>query len=168
MDFVDSGRDRGPVAVIRRAWDNRAMRLSLLSSAVLLGAASVCFADDLRGASSFLCTVSVAKRCTPDGSCEGDRPQQVRLPVFIEIDLERRRWGATAASGEKWAYDIRVMERDGEILVLQGRDKAHAFTFVIDEPSGAGSYTLNSIVPLSGPEVTVVFGYCTPKRVREP
>jgi len=133
-----------------------------------MSAASLCWADDLRGASAFLCTVSVAKRCTPDGKCEGDRPQQVQLPVFVEIDLVHKRWGATAASGEKWAYDIQVMEREDDILVLQGQMKAHAFSFVIDEASGAGSYTLNSLVPINGPEVTVVFGYCTPAAGRKP
>jgi hypothetical protein len=138
------------------------------AAACLLGVANLSSADDLRGADNFLCTVSVAKRCTPDGKCEGDRPQQVRLPVFVEIDLERKRWGATAASGEKWAYDIQVIERTSDVLLLQGRDESNAFTFVIDEPSGAGSYTLNSIVPISGPEVTIVFGYCTPTRTAKP
>lgn len=144
------------------------MRFPLLCAVALMSTAVTCWADDLRGASAFLCTVSVAKRCTPDGKCEGDRPQQVRLPVFVELDLARKRWGATAASGEKWAYDIQVMEREDDVLILQGRDKTHAFSFVIDEASGAGSYTLNSIFPISGPEVTVVFGYCTPTAGRKP
>ncbi len=138
------------------------------ATACLVCCADLSLADDLRGVDRFLCSVSVAKRCTADGKCEGDRPQQVRLPVFVDIDLERKRWGATAASGEKWAYDIDVMAREGDVLILQGHDKADAFTFVIDEPSGAGSYTLNSIVPLSGPEVTIVFGYCTPTGTAKP
>ena len=123
---------------------------------------AVAGADDLRGAQALLCAATRMLHCTESTRCEGDGARDMNLPAFIDIDLQARRWGGTLASGKKWVMAIQTVERADDMLLLQGQGRGRTFSFVIHEPTGSGGFTEIAYSPLVGPEVFVVFGYCTP------
>jgi hypothetical protein len=135
---------------------------SLAFAVVALSASAPLFADDLREANAFLCAAAEALLCTMDGKCTSEPVRKSTRLAFVEIDLARKSWGATAASGQKWGMDIAVIERKGDTLLLQGNHEGAAFSFVIDAPSGTGSYSMTSYNAIEGPQVLVAFGFCTP------
>jgi hypothetical protein len=114
-------------------------------------------ADNLTGASAFLCAPMEATVCTPEGGCETGPPFYWNIPSFIIVDLERLRLTTTEASGEDRLTPIKNLERDADQIYLQGIELGRAFSFVIDEDTGMASFAV------ARPGMTVTaFGACTP------
>jgi hypothetical protein len=146
------------------------MPVRMITLGVAIGALSASaplLADDLRGANTFLCAAAEALLCTADGNCASEPARKSTRLTFVEIDLASKSWGATVASGQKWGMDITTIDRNGDTLLLQGNHESAAFSFVIDEPSGTGSYSMTSYNPIEGPQVLVAFGFCTPIPLRK-
>jgi len=141
--------------------------IALGVAVVALSASAPLLADDLRGANSFLCAAAEALQCTADGNCASEPVRKSTRLMFVEIDLASKTWGATVASGHKWGMDITTIDRNGDTLLLQGHHESMAFSFVIDEPSGTGSYSMTSYNSIEGPQVFVAFGFCTPIPIRK-
>jgi hypothetical protein len=127
----------------------------LLASVLVL---SPMLADDLTGASKFLCTAVQVTACADDGECTGGAPWDFNIPQFIEIDLEAKTLSTTKASGENRSTKIKNLERDEGLIILQGYERGRAFSFAIDEQSGMASIA----VARDGIGV-VVFAACTPR-----
>jgi hypothetical protein len=135
------------------------MRRFTLGIAVLsVLAASVASADDLTGASRFLCASVQATRCEQGGECVAEVPWNLNIPAFIEVDLDARRLSTTAASGENRATPIAHVTRENGVIVLQGFEMGRAFSFVISEPTGRAA-----VAVASEGRATAVFGVCTPQ-----
>jgi len=114
-------------------------------------------ADDLTGASRFLCAAVQATRCTDGGDCTLDVPWNLNVPEFIEVDLDAKRLGTTAASGENRTTAIEHLTRRDGRIVVQGFENGRAFSWVITESTGR----LAVAVATEG-RVVAVFGACTP------
>ena len=133
-------------------------RLRLLGMAAgLLLAAATLRADDLTGSEHFLCSSVEVTVCTALGECASEPPWNLNVPQFIEVDLENNKLSTTEASGENRSTAIKNLERDGDVIFLQGVENARAFSFVIHEKDGLVSIA----VARDGLSVSV-FGSCTP------
>jgi hypothetical protein len=114
-------------------------------------------ADDLTGASRFLCAPVQATLCIEDGECVVDLPWNVNIPQFIEVDLEAKRLATTEASGENRATPIEHLRRVDGNIVFHGFEMGRAFSWVIDEASGR----VTAAVATDGIAVAI-FGACAP------
>jgi len=123
----------------------------------LLGAPGWVLADNLTGANRILCTAVQATRCVDSGDCEIDLPWNLNVPQFIEVDLTAKKLSTTKASGENRSTPIDQLRRQDGMIVIQGFEKGRAFSFVIDQETGA----LPVAVASQGRAVAV-FGACTP------
>ena len=114
-------------------------------------------ADDLEGASAFLCAPSQATVCTPADGCETGPLWKWDIPTFIIVDLANEMLATTRASGLDRSTPIQKMERDGEHIFVQGTEMGRAYSFVIDEDAGFASFA----VVMTNRTITA-FGACTP------
>ena len=114
-------------------------------------------ADDLSGATSFLCTTSNVIACPVDEECESHAPWKLNVPQFIVFDLEKKTLSTTAASGENRVTPIEHLKREDGLIAVQGTEMGRAFSFVIVERSGR----MSAAVASDGRGV-VGFGACTP------
>jgi hypothetical protein len=133
----------------------RLLPISLLLVAPLTIGAS--HADDLKGVSRLLCSSGQLAACFDDGECEHAAPWTLNVPAFIEVDLGAKKLSTTPASGENRSTPIKNLERTDGRIVIQGFEGGRAFSFLIDEETGA----LTAAVARNGVGV-VVFGNCTP------
>ena len=133
-------------------------RFFLAVALVALGAPAA-FADDATGADRLLCHADTINICYDDGTCEAGSADALNLPQFIEVDLVAKRLSTTKASGLNRTTAIESLKRpDGAgTIVLQGFEKGRAFSFVIEEKTGAVT------IAVAGPSRGVTaFGACTP------
>ena len=133
-------------------------RFKLGVAAVLVLAAGVASADDLTGASRFLCASVRATWCEEGGECAAEVPWNLNIPAFFEVDLDAKRLSTTVASGENRATPIAHMTRENGVIVLQGFEMGRAFSFVINEETGRVA-----VAVASEGRATAVFGACTPR-----
>ncbi len=134
----------------------RLFALCCLIVAPLLAASPAALADDLTGASRFLCSVVSVGRCDIDG-CTDDSPEGAVIPQFVIVDLGAKLLSTTPASGENRTTSIESLRREGGLVVLQGLQNGRAYSFVISEKSG------NASVAIAREElVLAVSAVCTP------
>jgi len=114
-------------------------------------------ADDLAGANRFLCASVQATVCFTDGECGVDLPWNLNVPEFIEVDLDAKRLGTTAASGENRMTAIEHLTRADGVIVFHGFEMGRAFSWVVSEKTGRATVA----VAADGASVAV-FGACTP------
>jgi hypothetical protein len=126
----------------------------LVGSLVLTGPAAR--ADDLTGASRFLCSAVSVSRCDGDG-CDNETTEGANIPQFVTVDLDARLLSTTPTSGENRSTPIETVRREGGLIVLQGLQNGRAFSFVIGEKTGRAS------VAIAREELVLsVFAACTP------
>lgn len=135
------------------------MRLTrgLVAAAILAAGVQAARADDLAGATRFLCASVQATVCVEDGECVVDLPWNLNIPDFIEVDLEARTLGTTAASRLNRTTAIEHLSRSDGVIVFHGFEMERAFSWVISEATGR----LTVAVATDGRSVAV-FGSCTP------
>jgi hypothetical protein len=137
------------------------LKRHLMAFVVLLAVpGATVWADDLTGASRFLCAAVQATACLDEGDCEVDLPWNLNVPEFIEVDLDAKRLSTTKASGENRATAIDHLSRQDGLIVLQGLEMGRAFSLVITESTGR----LAAAIAAEGRAVAV-FGACTPMPV---
>ena len=122
-----------------------------------LMAPAVAVADDLTGSDAFLCSVVYATECLPDGECVGGPAWNLDIPQFIEVDLKAKTLSTTKASGENRSTPIKNMERDDDLIILQGAENGRAFSFMITESTG-----MASVAVAMADQGIVVYAACTP------
>lgn len=125
-----------------------------LAGCCVFGAAR---ADDLTGVDRFICSAGSVSVCCDDGECASGLPAELDIPQFIEVDMVQKRVSTTKASGLNRASPIDNLKRVDGKLVLQGVENQRAYSFLIDEKTGA----LSAAVARDGCSVTA-FGSCTP------
>jgi hypothetical protein len=135
---------------------NKILTVCWLSVALLIASSPAAVADDLTGASRFLCSVVTVGRCDSDG-CTDDTPDGALIPQFVIVDLGAKLLSTTPASGQNRTTPIASLRREGGLVVLQGLENGRAFSFVIAEKSGSAS------VAIAREElVLAVSAVCTP------
>lgn len=112
-----------------------------LVAASLFAASPAVLADDLTGASRFLCSAVTVGRCDVDG-CTDVTPDDVMLPQFVIVDLGAKLLSTTPASGENRSTPIESLQREGGLIALQGLQNGRAFSFVISEKLGSASVAI--------------------------
>jgi hypothetical protein len=132
-------------------------RAKALAIAAILTVPGIALADDLRGADRMLCAATSVTLCVEGDECYKVDPHELNMPQFIEIDLKTRVLKTTPASGQNRKTDIKNLQRENGALILQGYEMGRAFSFLIDEATGAASIA----VARDGIAVAV-FGACTP------
>jgi hypothetical protein len=134
---------------------NAGRRRAGLLVLLMCGTAS---ADDLTGSDSLLCYALSAARCElEEATCEVKTPWQLNLPDFLKLDLDAKRATTTEASGEVRQTDLRTVERNNGVILLQGVQGERAFSWLITETSGEGTLAVSAL----GAGLTV-FTVCTP------
>ncbi len=129
------------------------LRAAWLALAFALPAA----ADDVNGANDILCSTLETTVCFAGGQCVPIFPAELNVPQFIEIDVAAGRLGTTAASGENRSTVAQTVVRNSGHLLLQGMESGRAFSLVIDEISGEGTFA--SAAEGRG---VIAFAACTP------
>lgn len=114
-------------------------------------------ADDLTGAERLLCVTIEVTACSEGSECEPMSPEELNVPRFLKVDLAQRLLSTTEASGENRQTKIEHLRREDGLIVLQGMERARAFSIMISEASGK----LTASVARENLGV-VVFGACTP------
>ena len=124
---------------------------------ILAFAGQALWADDITGHDRFLCSIGDVTMCTVDWECQTDSPSRFNIPDFIVFDLEAGLLKTTEASHENRQTPILSMSREDGQIVLQGLEMGRAFSFNIDEASGALTASASKAGQFSG-----AFGVCTP------
>jgi hypothetical protein len=134
---------------------NRFVLTAFVCTMVL--ATSPLLADDLTGSDRFLCTSVLATSCGDDGECESAPPWELNIPQFIRVDLDAKTISTTKTSGENRSTEIKSIERENGLIILQGSEQGRAFSFVITEKTG-----MSSIAVARDGLAVAVFGACMP------
>lgn len=79
-------------------------------------------AEGLDGSSNAVCAVTLVVACTQDGTCLQGQAKTFDLPELLVLDAKNKVLRATRESGLKAVSPVKNMERNGEILVLQGEN----------------------------------------------
>lgn len=118
------------------------------------------WAENITGENRLLCASNSVLICVEDGECFDVPPRDLDVPQFIIVDTRKNTLSTTAASGEKRSTTINGLEREEGRVYLQGIEGGRAFSFVIEEDSGA----MSAAVAHEGLTVSV-FGACTSANV---
>jgi len=126
--------------------------------AALLGlAASPAWSEQAVPSEPLSCVFFQAFECTPEDGCEATTPEELDAPRLIKIDLAEGKLVAASRTAGALESTIKLSERVGENLILQGLDGALPW-----------SLTLNSETHLLTGAATdddsgfVMFGICVP------
>ena len=130
------------------------LALGLMATALV---AAPSMADDTRGSKKLLCTTESLTVCVDTGECAAGESEEVNIPHFIIINLDKGQLETTPASGENRTTPIKEVSRADGILILQGSQNQRAFSIVITEPVG-----IMSFAAAGDGLVASVFGSCTP------
>ena len=139
---------------------DEAMRISTVWYLALAGSLAWAVpapADDLTGAEQLLCVTIEVTACSEESQCEAVSSEELNVPRFLKVDLANRQLSTTEASGENSQTRVEHLRREDGLIVLQGVERARAFSIMISEASGK----LTASVARENLGV-VVFGACTP------
>ena len=131
---------------------------ALLAASTLVASSPV-RADDLRGAQTFLCAAREVFACVAGDRCDRIEPEVLNIPDFLIVDLASKELRTTAASAENRVSPIASVTRESGLLFLQGTDNGRAWSFLVQEATGA----LTASVAREALSVSA-FGVCTPTR----
>lgn len=124
---------------------------------ILLCAAPGLFAEDLTGADRLLCTSHQAFECEAGESCDDVSLEDLNLPPFILVDLDKKTLSSTEASGQNRSTEMSNLQFFDPLIVIQTAQQGRGMTWVIHEPTGKATMTV-----AIHHEAYVFFGSCTP------
>lgn len=141
---------------------NRIVTITFLTL-MLCCFAAPCFAGDFNGSRPMLCATIKAAQCTPAKGCEDVSLEDVGLPRFAVIDVEKKEIHPARTTGVKRVSPIERVESVEGKLILQGAEEGVegvrdglGWTIAIGEDSG------ELVLTASGEGVAfIVFGACT-------
>lgn len=128
----------------------------LTIAAALLTISGLAIADDVTDSNRLICAASEVVVCFEGAECTKVLPWEMNMPQFVVIDLKKKSISTTKASGEDRSTPIKMLDRDGEQIVLQGFERGRAFSFTIDKLTGL----LTVAISRDGFTASV-FGACT-------
>jgi hypothetical protein len=129
----------------------------LVAVAVVALSSNAVPADNLSGATTFLCAVKHVTHCEIAGECKSVEPWHINVPQFVVIDLDKNMLRTTKASGENRMSTIKNSERMDGLIIIQGAEVGRGFSFVITEETGY----MSAAVAIDDSGV-VGHGACTP------
>ncbi len=143
----------------------RNIKVVILTSVLIWAAAISAQAGDFDGSRSLLCSVINVIECTPTEGCQATTAENVNLPQFIKVDVEKKNAVPARPIEGRGPSEIKRVEHIGGKLILQGADEGIekvrdglGWTAAVSEESG------KFILTASGEQVAfVVFGACVPQ-----
>lgn len=124
---------------------------------IVLMAVTPLLADDLTGANRFLCTSQQAFECEAGADCNGVSLEDLNLPPFIVVDLDKKTLSSTEASGNARSTEMSNLQFFDPLIVIQTAQQGRGMSWVIHEPTGKATMTV-----AIHHEAYVFFGSCTP------
>jgi hypothetical protein len=135
----------------------RADAMRAFLTLVGLAASPVLIADNLQGADRLLCAPVGINICPAGEDCFSANPEELNLPQFIVVDLQKKSLSTTETSDRKRVTTVETVIEVGNLIYLQGNENGRAFSFIIDRDGGQMTSAVARIdFNLSG------FGACTP------
>jgi len=113
-------------------------------------------AGDFDGTKPFICSVVQVIVCPRDGEIEKDTAENVNLPQFFFINVEKRTVSAKGSKGEKRETAIENVRHENGTLILEGVQLGKAWHAVINEQTGKTTLT-----GATDDTAFVVFAACT-------
>jgi hypothetical protein len=108
------------------------------------------------GSEPLLCAVIKAVECDVERGCQEASVEDMNLPRFIKVDLDKNKISGKKEDGSKRETNIKVIEQVDNKLIMQGSEQGRGWSIVIGKDTGKMSATV------SADEVGfVVFGACT-------
>ena len=132
-------------------------RIVVLILALLLisGLPSYVLAGDFDGSKPLLCAVIETIECAPDSECLRGEAESIDMPAFLKINFAKKTISGTRQDGTERTTEIKIMERVGGNLILQGVQNGKGWTMVISEATGKATITASD-----NQVGFVVFGAC--------
>ena len=124
---------------------------------ILGSAAGPLLADDLTGANRFLCTTHQAFECEAGEDCDLVMIEDLNLPAFIVVDLDKKTLSSTEASGEGRTTEMANLQFVDPLIVIQTAQNGRGMSWVIHEPTGKSTMSV-----AIHHEAYIFFGSCTP------
>jgi hypothetical protein len=124
---------------------------------IVLLAATPLLADDITGANEFMCTTHEVFECEAGAECYPVSLDDLKLPAFVMVDLDKKTMKTTEASGQGRSTEIKNLEFFDPLIVIQTAQLGRGMTWVIHEPTGKSTMTVTI-----HHEAYVFFGTCTP------
>jgi hypothetical protein len=124
---------------------------------IVLLAATPLLADDISGANQFICTTHDVFECEAGAECYEVSLDDLKLPAFVMVDLDKKTMKTTEASNQQRSTEIKNLEFFDPLIVIQTAQLGRGMTWVIHEPTGRSTMTVTI-----HHEAYVFFGTCTP------
>jgi len=129
-------------------------KLAIAIAGVLAG--GVVLADNLEGVEEMICAPAQVQVCIENDTCYLASPDDLDMPDFVVIDIDKKTISTTRASNENRSTPFSSVSKSDGLIYLQGVEGGRAFSFVIDEATGR----MTVAVSRDGLSVSV-FGACT-------
>ena len=113
-------------------------------------------ADSLVGVDKMICATTQVQICIEYDTCYAAAPDELDVPEFVIIDLEKKSISTTKASDQDRSTSFTSVERDDGLIYLQGFEGGRVFSFVVHEVTGR----ITAALVRDGLSVSV-FGACT-------
>jgi hypothetical protein len=113
-------------------------------------------ADSLVGVDKMICATTQVQICIEHDTCYAAAPDELDVPEFVIIDLEKKSISTTKASDQDRSTSFTSVERDDGLIYLQGFEGGRVFSFVVHEGTGR----ITAALVRDGLSVSV-FGACT-------
>jgi len=127
----------------------------LISTALALVPALNCEAQNFNGSKPFICAMTDASQCTPDGNCARVPISVANIPQFVTVDVQQRLVSAGDGSGGTRTSKIGQVEHPPELLRLSGADGDAGWIATIEESSGK-----LTLAVLGDQDGYIIFGAC--------
>ena len=108
------------------------------------------------GSSPLLCAFTEAFECSIDRGCQEGNAEDMNIPQFIRIDVSKNKVTSAEVNEEKRESDIKNLEHNNGMLILQGVEGGRGWNVVIAEDTGHMSGTATE-----DEGGFIVFGACT-------
>src|ERR1043166_9424125 len=114
-------------------------------------------AGEFDGRKPFICSLTQVFVCERNGEIEKDTAEQVNLPQYFFIDVEKRVVKAKGPSGDARESAIEAVWHEDGALILEGVQLGKAWHAVINEETGKATLT-----GATADRAFVIFAACTP------
>ena len=107
-------------------------------------------------AGPLLCAPTTAVDCLSAADCKTTTAQELNLPLFIRVDLDKKTLTGEREKGALQTSAIKQLQRDGDRIVFQGIENGRSWGIVIN---GKDRQLVATVT--DDQEGFVVFGTCT-------
>ena len=93
-------------------------------------------AKGLDGSSNIVCAVTDVVACVDELECVQGNTKKFDLPEIIIVDTQEKVVRAAYESGHKATSPVKILEINGDHLILQGVEESRGWTMAINSKTG--------------------------------